>query len=77
MDILEKIEEVLAEGVSGKELSRLNNQINKDMFKITSLVKKSNAYPDQKKSYEKQMGIVYDEYMKAFDILTDIVQSEG
>jgi nitrogen-specific signal transduction histidine kinase len=73
MDILEKLENNLNEKVSTKEITKLTNNITKSMDKLTSLVNKSDAFPDQKKTFQQQMNIVWDNWLKAFDTLSDIM----
>ena len=74
MDILEKIDNTINEKVSFKEIDKLSNNITKSLDKLALLVKKSDVFTDQKKAFQQQINVVWDEWIKAFDILADMDQ---
>ena len=74
MDILEKIDNTINEKVSFKEIDKLSNNITKSLDKLALLVKKSDVFIDQKKTFQQQINVVWDEWIKAFDILADMDQ---
>ena len=74
MDILEKIDNTINEKVSFKEIDKLSNNITKSLDKLALLVKKSDVFTDQKKTFQQQINVVWDEWIKAFDILADMDQ---
>ncbi len=74
MDIIEKIDYHLNEKVNPKDITKISNEITNNMKKLGQLVEKSDAFPDLKKSFKKQSSVVFDEWLRLFDITTDIVQ---
>ncbi len=75
MNITEKIDFHLNEKVQPKELTKINNEITKNMKKLSLYIRKSDTYPDLKKSFNSQYNIVFDEWLTLFDIITDITQT--
>ena len=72
MDILEKIGNRLEERKSNESMSVINNRITKDINLLATLVRNSDAYPDQKRDFQKKINKVSSQYQEVFDILLDI-----